>query len=66
MESSGLPKKDIEIMVNNYVDKNGDDMITLYKEMILFHFREKQFHRENDQKIQKMLKGTKTDSCIFE
>ena len=66
MESSGLPKKEIEIMVNNYVDKNGDDMITLYKEMILFHFREKQFHRENDQKIQKMLKGTKTDSCIFD
>ena len=68
MKSKGLPNdqipKDLEKMVNNYVDNNGDDMITLAKEAIFFQFREEQFFMENDQKIKKMLKGTQTLSYI--
>ena len=70
MEKSGLKNgqvpKDLEIMVNNYVDKCGDDMITLAKESIIFKFREEQFFQENDKKIRKMLKGNKDDPNIYE
>ena len=70
MESRGLNNgqipKDLEIMVNNYVDKNGDDMITLAKKSIIFKFREEQFFQENDKKIRKMLKGNKGEPDIYE
>ena len=64
--NDGQVPKDLEIMVNNYVDKCGDDMIILAKESIIFKFREEQFFKENDQKIRKMLKANKDDPNIYE
>ena len=58
--------KDLEDMVNNYVDKNGDSIVILAKKVIYFYFKEMQFYEDNDKKVIRMLKGLNPDSdCSF-
>ena len=55
--SFGKVPKEIEELVNSYVDKNGDDIVILAKKVIYFFYKEKQFYKENNKKIIALLKG---------
>ena len=55
--SFGKVPKEIEELVNSYVDKNGDDIVILAKKVIYFFYKEKQFYKENNKKISALLKG---------
>ena len=55
--NTGKVPKEIEELVNSYVDKNGDDIVILAKKVIYFFYKEKQFYKENNKKIIALLKG---------
>ena len=64
-----LIKKNINLgntekIVNDYVDKNGDDIIILAKKVIFFYYKENQFYKDNNKKVIKILKGINNDSCF--
>ena len=61
LESTG---QNLEKIVNEYVDNNGDSIIILAKKVIYFFYKEIQFYKDNDKIIVKMLKKSNMDSCI--
>ena len=61
LESTG---QNLEKIVNDYVDNNGDNIVILAKKAIYFFYKEMQFYKDNDKIIVKMLKKSNMDSCI--
>ena len=61
LESAG---QNLEKIVNEYVDNNGDSIVILAKKAIYFFYKEMQFYKDNDKIIVKMLKKSNMDSCI--
>lgn len=54
--------KNIENLVNDYVDKNGDNFVLLAKKLLYFFYKEKQFYKSNDKRIIQILNGVNDDS----
>lgn len=54
--------KNIENLVNDYVDKNGDNFVLLAKKLLYFFYKEKQFYKSNDKRIIQILNGVIDDS----
>ena len=43
--------------VNNYIDKNGDNIVVLAKKIITFYYKEMQFYQDNNNKVYRILSG---------
>ena len=43
--------------VNNYIDKNGDNIVVLAKRIITFYYKEMQFYQDNNNKVYRILNG---------
>ena len=56
---------DLEKIVNDYIDRNGDNNVILTKKIIYFYYKEMQFYKDNDKIVRKMLEGSSFDPCLF-
>ena len=58
--------ENVENVVENYIEHNGDEIVILAKEIIYFYYKEKQFYQDNDTRVWKILKGNNIDTSILD
>lgn len=57
--------KNVENIVEKYIEYNGDEIVVLAKKIIYFYYKEKQFYQDNDGRILRILKGNEMNTSII-
>ena len=58
--------ENVKNIVENYIEHNGDEIVTLAKKIIYFYYKEKQFYQDNDARVLRILKGNDINTSIID